>query len=182
MVKLTICLVPVMTVPLVAATMGSSQQAGISSATGQGRPANRLVSAKLVAVTSMPDGLDRWLIDDLRAWGKYKVTVDPEGADLVIRGYDPEKQPEFKMKKGIPQPKREKHEPPPVLSVSVIDWVSNERLWQADILNKKAKEGQPDSAPGPQTQIEARGLKPDQLAQKLTERLRQYVTQLERTK
>jgi hypothetical protein len=175
-VKLTIYLIF-----LTVATMGSGQQAGIRPAAGQGSPANRLVSAKLVAVTSMPDGLDRWLIDDLRAWGKYKVTVDPVGVDLVIRGYDPEKQPELRMKKGIPQPKREKHEPPPVLSVSVIDWVSNERLWQADILNKKAKEGQPDSAPGPQTRIEARGLTPDQLAQKLTARLRAYVTQLEKT-
>src|SRR5215470_8638782 len=87
------------------------------------KASNRLITAKLVAVTSMPDGLDRWLIDDLRAWGRYRVTVDAEGADLVIRGFDPERQPEFKMKKGIPQPKREKHEAPPVLSITVIDWV-----------------------------------------------------------
>src|SRR5438045_9772211 len=84
-------------------------------ATAQEKPANRLLTAKLVAVTSMPDGLDRWLIDDLRAWGRYRVTVDAEGADVVMRGYDPQKDPEYKMKRGIPQPKREKHEPPPVL-------------------------------------------------------------------
>jgi hypothetical protein len=150
--------------------------------TAQERSANRLLTAKLVAVTSMPDGLDRWLVDDLRAWGRYRVTVDAEGADLVMRGYDPQKEPEYKMKRGIPQPKREKHEPPPVLSLTLIDWVSNQSLWQVDVLNKKPREGQSDPAPGPQTQIDARGLTPEQLAHKVAARLRQYVTELERNK
>jgi hypothetical protein len=151
-------------------------------ATEQEKPANRLLGARVVAVVSMPDGLDRWLIDDLRAWGRYRVTLDAEGADLVMRGYDPQKELEYKMKRGIPQPKHEKHEPPPVLSITVIDWVSNQPLWQADVLNKKAKEGQPDPAPGPQTQIDARGLTPEQLAHKVAARLRQYVTELERSR
>jgi hypothetical protein len=169
-------------IALLAATAGYGQQANTPAAAAQGQVATRrerLLTAKLVAVPAMPNGLDRWLIEELRNWGKYKVTVDPEGVDLEIRSYDPEKEPQFRIRRGIPQPKREKHEPPPVLSVSVIDWVSNEALWQADLLNKKPKEGE-DTPAGPQTQISARGLKPQQLAQELISRLRQYVSELER--
>jgi hypothetical protein len=151
-----------------------------AAAQGQAKPPNKLLTGKLVAVVSMPDGLDRWLIEDLQRWGRYRVTVDPEGADLVVRGYDPQKEPQFRIHRGIPQPKREKHEPPPVLSVSVIDWVNNQAVWQADILNRKPKEDD-DGPAGPQTQINARGLKPQELAHKLTARLQEYVAELERT-
>jgi hypothetical protein len=169
-------------ISVLAGAAPSGQHGAPSSAAAQVRSANRLVSARLIAVTSMPEGLDRWLIDDLRAWGRYKVTGDPEGVDLVMRGYNPEKEPQFRVRRGIPQPKREKHEPPPVLSVSVIDWVSNEPLWEADIVNKKSKEGEADQPAGPQTQIDGRGLKPQQLAQQLSSRLREYVRELERGK
>src|SRR6266542_6242127 len=98
----------------------AGQQSASNPAGGQAKVANRLVTAKLIAITSMPDSLDRWLVDDLRAWGRYKVTIDPEGADLVIRSYDPEKDPEYRMRRGIPQPKREKHQPPPVLSITIV--------------------------------------------------------------
>jgi hypothetical protein len=162
---------------VLATTIGHAQRTD-TAFNAQASTSKRLLTAKLIAVTSMPEGLDRWLIEDLRAWGKYRVTTDPEGADLVIRGYDPQKQSEFKVRRGIPQPKREKQEPPPVLSVTVIDWVSNEALWQAEILNKKPKEGE-DTPAGPLTQINARGLKPQQLADELTSRLRRYVSGLE---
>ena len=166
----------------IAAVRTFSQESLSGSTAAQTRSQNRLVTAKLVAVTPMPNGLDQWLIDDLRAWGKYRVTADPEGADLIIRGYNPEREPQYKMHRGIPQPKREKHQAPPVLSISAIDWVNNESIWEADIINKKSKEGESDPAPGPQTEIYVGGLSPDQLAQKLTSRLRAYVSKLEQKK
>src|SRR5436309_5298755 len=141
---------------------------------------NRLVTAKLICVTSMEDNLDQWILDDLRAWGKYRVTGDPEGADLVMRAYRPEKEPRYRVgREGIPQPKGERRELP-ALSVTVVDWVTNERLWEAEILNKKPKSRDAEASPGPETQIYARGLKPDQLAQKLTRKLRDYVEVLEK--
>jgi hypothetical protein len=165
---------------VVAVTGGWKVDRAATETQSQSKTANRLLTAKLVAVVSMPEGMDRWLIEDLRHWGRYRVTADPEGADLVVRGYNPQKEPQFKLHRGIPQPKREKHEPPPVLSVSVIDWVNNEAVWQADILNRKPKQGD-DGPAGPQTQINARGLKPQELARELTARLQQYVAELERT-
>ena len=141
---------------------------------------NRLVTAKLICVTSMEDNLDQWILDDVRAWGKYRVTGDPEGADLVMRAYKPEKEPRYRVgREGIPQPKGERHELP-ALSITVVDWVTNERLWEAEILNKKPKNQDAEPSPGPETQVYARGLKPDQLAQKLTRKLRDYVETLEK--
>ena len=64
-------------------------------ALGQQAPAekpNELVVGKLIYVASMPDGLDQWIIDFLRRWGKYKVTSNPEGVDLVIQAANPEKE------------------------------------------------------------------------------------------
>lgn len=144
------------------------------------QPRNRLLTGRLMAVQSMPEGLDRWLVEDLQRWGRYRITVDPEGADLVMRAYNPEKELQFKIHRGIPQPKREKHEPPPVLSVSVIDWVDNKAVWQADLLNKKPKQ-ETESRAGPETRIDARGLKPQELAHEIAARLQQYVAELERT-
>src|SRR5437867_6938192 len=156
-----------------ASTLAAGQQ------TEPKRP-NKLVTAKLICVTSMEDNLDQWILDDLRAWGKYRVTGDPEGADLVMRAYKPEKEPRYRVgREGIPQPKGERRELP-ALSVTVVDWVTNERLWEAEILNKKPKSRDAEASPGPETQIYARGLKPDQLAQKLTRKLRDYVEVLEK--
>ena len=156
-----------------ASTLAAGQQ------TEPKRP-NKLVTAKLICVTSMEDNLDQWILDDLRAWGKYRVTGDPEGADLVMRAYKPEKEPRYRVgREGIPQPKGERHELP-ALSVTVVDWVTNERLWEAEIINKKPKSQDAEPSPGPETQVYARGLKPDQLAQKLTRKLRGYVETLEK--
>jgi hypothetical protein len=69
---------------------------------------NKLLSAKLVYVDHMPDNLDQWLIEDLRVWGKYKRTVNPEGVDLVIQAEVPERQTEFDMRGGIPRPRQKK--------------------------------------------------------------------------
>src|SRR6266699_1021093 len=159
--------------------------AGLASPSAAGQQAepkrpNRLVTAKLICVTSMEDNLDQWILDDLRAWGKYRVTGDAEGADLVMRAYKPEKEPRYRVgREGIPQPKGERHELP-ALSVTVVDWVTNERLWEAEIINKKPKNQDAEPSPGPETQVYARGLKPDQLAQKLTRKLRDYVETLEK--
>lgn len=67
---------------------------------------NSLLTGKLVAVAAMPGNLDKWISDDLRAWGKYKVTGDPEGASLVIEAHVPEKPAEYRMPPGMPQPGR----------------------------------------------------------------------------
>ena len=129
----------------------------------------------------MIDGLDRWITENLQAWGKYRVTNDPEGADLIIRAYRPEKEPEYKLRTGgVEQPKKERHPPPPAVQVTVIDWVKNEALWQADIIDKKPKKDEPEPPPGPATEVYARGLKPDELAQKITRKLREYVDGLEK--
>jgi hypothetical protein len=141
---------------------------------------SKLVTAKLFCVTPMEEGLDQWVLEDLRVWGKYKVTGDPEGADLVMRAYKPEKEPRYKVgREGIPQPKPERRELP-ALSIAVVDWVTNERLWEAELINKKPK-NQPEPPAGPETKIYARGLKPEQLAQKLTRKLRDYVETLEKS-
>jgi len=141
---------------------------------------NKLVTAKLICVTPMEANLDQWILDDLRAWGKYRVTGDPEGADLVVRAYKPEKEPRYRVgRQGIPEPKGERRELP-ALSVTVVDWVTNERLWEVEILDKKPKSQDAEPSPGPETQIYARGLKSDQLAQKLTRKLRDYVEGLDK--
>jgi len=155
----------------------------VIQASGQGpapkRP-SKLVTAKLICVTPMADGLDQWILDALRAWGKYKVTGDPEGADLVMRAYKPEKEPQYGVgRRGIPQPKGERHELP-VLSITVVDWVTNESLWQAELIDKKWREEGAQSPAGPKIQLNARGLKPDQLGAKLAQKLRQYVGELEK--
>ena len=68
--------------------------------------ANPLVAGKLIAVEPMPGNLDKWILDDLRAWGKYKLTGDPEGASLVMEARAPEKPPEYEVRGGIPQPRK----------------------------------------------------------------------------
>jgi len=141
-------------------------------------PVNRLVTAKLICVSPMMDGMDQWILEDLRAWGKYRVTGDPEGADLVMRAYRPEKEPKYVLRQGVPQPKKERREPPAV-QITVVDWISNEAVWQADIIDRKPKKDEPDPSPGPVTEVYARGLKPDELAAKVARKFRQYVDGLE---
>ena len=119
-------------------------------ALGQQAPAerpNELVVGKLIYVASMPDGLDQWIIDFLRRWGKYKVTSDPEGVDLAIQATNPEKELRLETRAGTAQPRgadrpplpihKGKHDELPAISISVIDWVTNQPVWYADVLNRK---------------------------------------------
>ena len=169
---ISILVAGVAAISAVTAAGGQSSQAG--------KPPNKLVTAKLICVKPMEDGLDQWILEDLRAWGRYKVTGDPEGADLVMSAYKPEKLPHYVIRQGVPEAKKERAEPPAV-SITVADWALNEALWQADILNKKPKKDDAASSPGPQVDIYARGLKPAELAQKLTRNLRNYVEALEKS-
>ena len=139
---------------------------------------NRLVAGKLIYVAPMPDNLDRWLMEDLRIWGKYRVTANPEGVDLEIRASVPEKEPRYVLRQGVPHPKKESKEKPQETSIEVVDWVTGQRLWSATLADRKPDRNQPQAAPGPSIEISARGFTPDQLALKLTAELRRYVEQL----
>jgi len=69
-------------------------------------PTSRLLTGKLLYVAPMTGGLDGWLMDDLRQWGKYEVTGNAEGVDLVLKSYKPEKDMEWKNNpEGVPVPK-----------------------------------------------------------------------------
>ncbi len=153
----------------------SSHQAKASS-----EAVHRLVSAKLIGVTPMPDNLDKWIIEQLRAWGKYRVTGDPEGADMVMSARSEDKTPQYKTKRGAVRPKKEK-EHPPVLAVTVEDWVTKDALWHAEILNEKPGSPPEGSFDGPEITLAARGLSADQLGAQLVRKFREYVTRLEQT-
>jgi hypothetical protein len=163
-------------------------------ARGQQAPAekpNQLVVGKLIYVASMPDGLDQWIIDFLRRWGKYKVTSDPEGVDLAIQATNPEKELRLETRAGTAQPRgagrpplpgsKEKHDELPAISISVINWVTNQPVWYADILNRKQKKDEATPPAGPQTKIFARAMTSDQLAQKVVAKLREYEEGLEKS-
>ncbi len=141
---------------------------------------NKLVSGKIVYVAPMPANLDQWVMEDLRNWGKYRVTANPEGVDLVISAIEPEEETRYSLKKGVPQPKKERPGSP-ALSISVLDWVTNQTLWHVQLMNRKPKKDEPESPPGPHTSLLVKGLAPEQIGQMLTRKLRQYVEQLERT-
>jgi hypothetical protein len=151
---------------------------------------NELVVGKLIYVASMPDGLDQWIIDFLRRWGKYKVTSEPEGVDLVIQATNPEKELQLETRAGTAQPRgadrppspihKGKHDELPAISISVIDWVTNQPVWYADILNRKQKSDEATPPAGPQTKIFARAMTSDQLAQKVIAKLREYEEALEK--
>jgi hypothetical protein len=162
-------------------------------ALGQQAPAeksNQLVVGKLIYVESMPDGLDQWIIDFLRHWGKYKVTSNPEGVDLVIQATNPENDLRIENRAGTAQPRgadrpplpgsKGKHNELPAISISVIDWVTNQPVWHADILNRNQKKHEADLPAGPQTKIFARAMTSDQLAQKIMAKLREYEEGLEK--
>ena len=163
-----------------------------SSARGQQAPAakpNELVTGKLIYVESMQDGLDRWIIDFLRRWGKYKVTTNPEGVDLVIRAANPEKDLRLETRGGTAEPKgadrphlpiSKKHTEMPATSIAVVNWVSSQTVWQADILNRKPKKDEADLPAGPQTKIFARDMTSDQIAAKVVDKLKEYEQGLEK--
>jgi hypothetical protein len=165
-----------------------------ASASAQQLPAgkqNELVLGKLIYVAPIAADLDPWIIDDLRHWGKYKVTSNSEGVDLVIQATNLEKDLNLETRGGTAEPKgagrppypfpKKKHDDVPVSSVSVIDWVSGQTVWRADILDRKPKKDEADLPPGPQTTIFARGMTPDQLAQRVVEKLKEYEQELEKS-
>lgn len=139
---------------------------------------SKLVAGKLAHVEPMPANLDQWILEYLRRWGKYRVTGDPEGVDLIVRANAPERQTQYKTRAGVPQPRETKD--PVVLSLTVIDWVTSEILWHADLLDRKPKKDEPEPPVGPQTRIFVRGLTADQIADKFTAKLREYVNELEK--
>jgi hypothetical protein len=152
---------------------------------------NELVVGKLIYVAPMPDGLDQWIIDFLRRWGKYKVTSNPEGVDLVLQATNPEKELRLENRAGTAQPRgadrppspihKGKHDEVPANSISVIDWVTSQPIWRADILDRKQKKDEADLPAGPQTKIFARAMTSDQLAQKVTAKLKEYEEELEKS-
>jgi hypothetical protein len=151
---------------------------------------NALVSAKLIYVAPMDNGLDQWMSDLLQHWGKYKVTSNPEGVDLVIQAVKPEKELQLETRAGTAQPKgadrphlpnsKAKSDEVPPLSISVIEWVTNQPVWSADIMDRKQKKDEADLPAGPQTKIFARGMTSDQLAQKVVAKLKEYEEGLEK--
>jgi hypothetical protein len=163
-------------------------------ALGQQAPAekpNELTVGKLIYVAPMPNGLDQWIVDFLRRWGKYKVTSDQEGVDLVIEAANPEKGIKLETRGGTAQPKgadrshlpnsKEKSGELPPTSICVIDWVTSQPVWQADVLKRKPKKEEATLPAGPQTKIFARDMTSDQLAQKVIAKLREYEEGLEKS-
>ncbi|MGH9328705.1 MAG: hypothetical protein ACRD2B_18715 [Terriglobia bacterium] len=147
------------------------------SASSVPNPRTRLLTAKILYVARMPDNLDQWLIADLKTWGRYQITASPQGVDLEIRAKVPARQPRYSVRGGVPVERKQKQRPP-VLSITLVDWVTGEKLWQADILNSGLKNNA-NSPPGPEAKIDARHMTPDQIAQRCATDLRRYVTQLE---
>ena len=152
---------------------------------------NELVAGKLIYVAPMDDGLDQWIIDFLRHWGKYKVTSNPEGVDLVIQATNPRKELRLETLGGTAEPRGSSRPPSPLpkgkrdelpaISISVINWVTNQPVWSADILDRKAKKDEADLPAGPQTKVFARAMTSDQLAQKVVAKLKEYEVGLEKS-
>ncbi len=161
------------------------------AAFGQQAPTTRpdeLAKGKLLYVGPMPYNLDKWLQQDMQAWGKYKVTANPEGVDLKMEAYVPERE-QFNGR--IPRPKssidrakdvihpgrcpRLGPKEVPAATVTVVDWVTNERLWYAHLLDKRSPNGIGDVAEGEHTDLYVHGLTPDQIAMKITRSFRDYV-------
>lgn len=144
-----------------------------------------LVDGKLMYVGHMPENLDGWIVTDLRAWGKYKPTRDAEGVDLVMEAEVPEKRVEYEMRQGTPQPRRveKKHGPKHLMfSIVVGDWVTRRVVWQADILDRKPKNDRRQTTTGSHSEIYAKGLSTQQLAEEILRTLRAYVDQLARSR
>lgn len=153
---------------------------------------NELLVGKLMYVAPMPDNLDQWISDFMRRWGKYKLTGNPEGVDLVLKAVKPaDKETEWENREGVPQPRGERRRLPgpiprrggkevPVVSIDVVNWVTSERIWHAEVLNRKQKKDEPEPPAGPETTIFARGMTPDQIAMKVTRLLQAYVAELEK--
>jgi hypothetical protein len=141
------------------------------------KSANKLLAGKIIYVAPMPGQLDQWIIQDLRAWGKYQVSGNSEGVDLVLEAQTPPKRPQYTQSEHIPM-RRPKNRGPRVLSLTVVNWVTGDRLWEAKVLNRSRKKDENHPA-GPETEIDARNMKPDQVAERCVTLLREYVDRLE---
>jgi hypothetical protein len=141
------------------------------------KAANKLVTGKIIYVAPMPGQLDQWIIQDMRAWGKYQVSGNSEGVDLVLEAQVPPKNPQYTQSERMPI-RHHTNQEPRVLSLAVVNWVTGQRLWEAKVLNRRAKKGT-NPPLGPETEIDARNLKPDQLAERCVTLLRKYVDQLQ---
>jgi len=165
---------------IIIVALWSANGARAARAAQAGAPAsaaNRLVSGKLIYVAPMPDNLDQWITQSLTAWQRYKVTANPEGVDLFVRAVIPDEETRLKLRRGLPQPAKQR-KAPPTPSVRVLDWVTGATLWQVDIVDKKAKEDAPAPPPGPRVEIYARGLSADRLGAKIARAFREYVESL----
>ncbi len=141
---------------------------------------NPLLDGKLMYVGRMPNNIDAWIVHDLSSWGKYRPTREIEGVDLVMKAYKPETEMEYKMRRGIPQPKevhKDRARKHVMFSIVVTDWVTGAHVWQADILDLKPKSNE-SLAPSEDAEIRARGLSSELLAQAITRELRRYVDHL----
>jgi hypothetical protein len=139
-----------------------------------------LIDGKLMYVGKMPENLDAWIVNDLGVWGKYKPTRQIEGVDLVMKAYEPDTEVQYKLRKGIPQPKEVRKDPKRkhvMFSIIVDDWVTGHQVWQADIMDRKPKRDE-NMAPSDDAEINARGLSSQQIAQAITRELRRYVDHL----
>ncbi len=140
---------------------------------------NRLVTGKLIYVAPMPNNLDKWLQEDLRTWGRYRVTSNPEGVDLEISAVVPERQTQYRERHGVPLPKNPPKKQPQESSISVVDWTSGAQLWNAALLNRNPKANEAAPAPASSIEIPARDMTPDQLALKIAREFERYVEQLD---
>jgi hypothetical protein len=139
-----------------------------------------LIEGKLMYVGKMPQNIDAWIVNDLSVWGRYKPTRQIEGVDLAMKAYEPETEVQYKMRKGIPQPKEVRKDPKRkhvMFSIIVDDWVTGHQVWQADIMDRKPKRDE-NTAPSDDAEINARGLSSQQIAQAITRELRRYVDHL----
>jgi hypothetical protein len=139
-----------------------------------------LMDGKLMYVGPMPENIDAWIVNELGAWGRYKPTRQIEGVDLVMKAYEPETRTQYKMRRGIPQPKevrKDRSRKQVMFSIVVTDWVTGREVWQADVLNRKPKRDS-EATPGEDVEISARGLPTQQIAQAITRELRRYVDHL----
>jgi hypothetical protein len=144
-------------------------------------PVSRLLTGKLIYVAPMPNNLDSWLQEDLRNWGRYRVTSNPEGVDLEISAVVPERQTRYKQRAGVPLPKNPPRKQPQETAINVVDWTSGAQLWSATLLDKNPKANSAPPAPAASIEIAARDMTPDQLALKITRELQRYVEQLDST-
>ena len=141
---------------------------------------NELVAGRLIYVNRMPGDLDRWIVDFLRRWGKYTVTRDPEGVDLVWDAERPGREVRFRRdRSGLPVPEKRDDDERNAISLTITDWVTGEPLWHVVLSNKKRKKKDPLPPAGPRTKVFTRKKNAKQLADRIVERLREYVKQLE---